>query len=136
MRDGGSKTATDNKSYDDTFYRSIGEHSSTVSFPPERQILQRKLELSRERSPLLPGESLPRPCEEAIYHSWNPPSSTPHQFNHRGPPARLLAPLNTIHLLYPHPFAPLVPVHAEDDLLSAINFISTWHFLVDAFASA
>lgn len=33
------------------------------SVPPQNQIPERKLELSRKRSPLLPGESLPRPCE-------------------------------------------------------------------------
>lgn len=50
---------------------------SLLSVPPGSEILERKLELSRERSPLPLEERLPRPREEAIYHSWNLPSRSP-----------------------------------------------------------
>lgn len=56
-------------------------HSIVPSASPsrlKRKILERKLELPRERSPLLAeGERLPRPREEAIYHSWNLLSTNP-----------------------------------------------------------
>lgn len=126
MRDGRSKTATDNKSYDDTFYRSIGERRRLRPAWKGRSWRESSSFLERDHLCCL-GERLPRPREEAIYHSWNllstnppipPPDSTT-----RDPSTRLLAPPNTIHLPYPRPLAPLASRHADDlSLLAKLYF--------------
>lgn len=61
MRDGRSKTAP---IINHRMIHSIVPSPRGRAFvPPQNQILERKLELSRKRSPPLPGESLPRPYE-------------------------------------------------------------------------
>lgn len=90
MRDGRSKTATDNKSYDDTFYRSIGERRRLRPAWKGRSWRESSSFLERDHLCCL-GERLPRSREEAIYHSWNPLSTSPpiplppSWFNHTRP---------------------------------------------------
>lgn len=136
MRDGRSKTATDNKSYDDTFYRSIGERSF-LSVLPEKQIPRRKLELSRERSPLPLRESSASSSragnlsllERTIQH----PSLACLLCHLRPPgPSNTSTPrFWTNHLLYPCPFVPLPRLLDTDRSLSVVNFISPWKFPPD-----
>lgn len=107
MRDGRSKTATDNKSYDDTFYRSIG-----VSVPLEKEDPGEK---ARASSREITSAGWERGClvlarrQSITLGTYYPP--TPPPLNHTRP---FHAPPNTIHLPYPRPLAPSASRHADD----------------------
>ena len=131
MRDGRSKTATDNKSYDDTFYRSIGEQLASPHLCPpwkgrswreSSSFLERDHLCCRERACLVLARR-----QSITLGTYYP--APPRQLNHRDPPTRLLAPLNTIHLRYPRSLAPSASRHVRDLPSRARNFI----FLRDVF---
>ena len=106
MRDGRSKTATDNKSYDDTFYRSIGERRRLRPAWKGRSWRESSSFLERDHLCCLGERGCPvlarrQSITLGTYYPPLPPDSTT-----QDPSTRLLAPPNTIHLPYPRPLAP------------------------------
>lgn len=97
MRDGRSKTALIINHR--MIHSIVPSPSVRSSVPPQNQIPERKLELSRKRSPLLPGESLPRPCEGGNLSPLEPsPSSRSLTL-----PSALSRMPETLHLLHRKP---------------------------------
>jgi len=146
MRDGRSKTAPIINHR--MIHSIVPSPSVRSSVPPQNQIPERKLELSRKRSPLLPGESLPRPCEggnlSPLEPSPPPPPDSPYPalFSHaRDPPSPLPQTIPHIHLhswtshrFHPRPFVlPLLdaaPLQIAP-ISRAVNFIFPRHFSLD-----
>lgn len=139
MRDGRSKTAP---IINHRMIHSIVPSPRVRSFvPPQNQIPERKLELSRKRSPLLPGESLPRPCEGGNLSPLEPgrPRDSPYPLarSHARPAISLAAnhPTHPLTLLNQPPLSSSVrsfllsstPLQIAP-ISRAVNFIFPRHF--------